>query len=132
MGVGFKRPHLGFFAPQHYFDMYPVANISIATQPNPSVHMPVIASNNGSGVTHCDDVIPYVYDYTYMWDNENFTLRQVNSSYHKNLRAGYYAAVSFMDAQLGKVLEAVMEYGFYDNTIIVFMGDHGWHLGEIG
>ena len=59
-------------------------------------------------------------------------IQLVNNSYHAYLRAAYYATVSFMDSQLGVIMDSLRSYPtLWNNTIIVFFGDHGWHLGML-
>ncbi len=109
--------------------MYNNASIPIAKHRQPPYNMPVWAANNGSGIRNCDDVQSHLYLKKYEWEGTTYELVEVADDYHANIRAGYYAAVSYMDSQLGKILEGLRTYGFWDNTIIVFIGDHGWHLG---
>ena len=56
--------------------------------------------------------------------------QQMISSFQKEAKHGYYACLSYVDAQIGKVLDALDELGLANNTIVVLLGDHGWHLGE--
>ena len=56
---------------------------------------------------------------------------RVSDEYARKLRHAYFACVSYMDAQVGKVLDALEASGKMDNTIIILWGDHGWHLGDL-
>jgi iduronate 2-sulfatase len=110
MGIGFRRPHAPYAVPKKYFDMYPPE----------LVHMP----NPGPpGVF--DKLLPAAI---------NFPPREraVTVQEKRQLVAAYYASLSFVDAQLKIVLDAVGELGMWENTVIVFLGDHGYHLGEHG
>ncbi|ETO30092.1 hypothetical protein RFI_07028 [Reticulomyxa filosa] len=111
-----------WFAPTHYYDMYPLETIAIAKYPNPPKNMPIPAFNNNTEMETMQDVIPHVY-----LNEQKLTL--VNTSYHQHLRQGYYASVSFMDSQFGVILSALREFDLFDNTIVVLVGDHGYHLG---
>lgn len=120
--AGFKRPHLGWFAPQSFFDLYNVSSLAIAANRAPPAGAPAEAfSGNGEicgmdGVT-CKNVGGY---------------QLIPDAKHAELRRAYYAAVSFMDSQLLRVLDAVEANDLRKNTIIVFWGDHGYQLGEHG
>eukprot|EP01083_Nonionella_stella_P284108 967033_1 len=74
----------------------------------------------------------YYEMYTDPVSHKNFTIRYVDDSYHHNLRAAYYASVSFMDAQFGKIIQGLFEYNLWNSTVVLFVGDHGYHLGEQG
>eukprot|EP01084_Bolivina_argentea_P123501 218857_1 len=133
IGVGMKRPHLPFDAPDYFYDMYPSENIDIAKYNKPPKNMPIYATNNCTEIKDYDDINPDSLDYIpWKWGNKQYTISLVNDSYQHKLRQGYYAAVSFMDMEFGKIIQGLYEYNLWNNTIIAITGDHGWHLGEQG
>lgn len=109
IGCGFFRPHVPDVIPKEYLDLYPLDSIKLPTEPAEHLeHIPPIA----------------------LWVKPaNYGIAP--DDLRKFLRA-YYAAMSFVDAQVGKVIDAVDELGLADNTVIVFFSDHGWLLGEHG
>jgi len=119
LGVGFFKPHLPFNAPQKYWDMYVEDEIPIS--PNPSVPENVNkASLHGSGEFN-----------GYQLGDEKASLEgPVSDKYARKLRHAYFASVSYIDAQVGKLLDELDRLGIAENTIIVIWGDHGWHLGD--
>lgn len=111
LAVGFHRPHLPLVAPAKYFDLYPFDTITLPVEPaDDEADIPLPARNGSVGQ----------YAMTATPDQRRAAIR------------AYLATVSYMDAQAGKVLDALKRLGVADNTIIVFTGDHGWHLGEHG
>jgi iduronate 2-sulfatase len=104
---GFYRPHCPFIAPRKYFDLYPLEKIPA----------PPVSGDSGAPpaawVTHP----PH-------WGISTQAQRE-------SIRA-YYASISFLDANVGRVLDALDRLGLRDNTIVVFISDHGYHLGEHG
>ena len=117
LGVGFVKPHLPFTCPQKYWDLYPANTIKLPDNYFPPKNVPDPALHNWYELRTYGGIpatggIP---DETAL-----------------NLIRGYRACISFMDAQLGKVLDELDRLGLRDNTIIVFWGDHGYHLGENG
>ena len=140
IAAGLKRPHLGWFGPQAYFDMYDPSTVSIAKHRKPPINMPPIGffANNSEMTGMQNFKENKSLDYVLYVDNENVEnitagyYRLVVDDYHSTLRAAYYAVVSWMDDQLGEILDGLQEYGFWNNTIIVMVGDHGYHLGELG
>jgi iduronate 2-sulfatase len=115
LAVGFWRPHLPFVAPKKYWDLYDPAQIPAANPPDRPQDAPDIALHasseiRGYGLTPKD--------------------RAINAAEQRHYRHGYYASISFMDAQIGLILDALDESGQADNTIIVFFSDHGFHIGE--
>lgn len=117
LAVGFVKPHLPFCAPQKYWDLYDPATLSLAEVRQPPVDAPSYAPQFGGELRNYKD-IP--------------TQGALPDDLQRTLIHGYYACVSYMDAQLGRVLDALEANGFADNTIIVLWGDHGWHLGDHG
>jgi len=116
--VGFHKPHLPFNAPKKYWDMYGENEIEMASNP----FKPENASkyfNYNFGELRNYPGIPA--------GNE-----ALGDSLSRILKHGYYACVSYADAQIGRLLEGLKENGLYDNTIIIIWGDHGWKLGEHG
>lgn len=122
LAVGFKRPHLGWFAPQRFFDLYSQAPLALAKHRLPPGGMPEVAFGDNGEICGMDGV--------HCNASQGFNL--VPEAKHLELRRAYAAAVSFMDSQLGKVLDALDRSAFGDNTALVFWGDHGYQLGEHG
>jgi uncharacterized sulfatase len=111
LAVGFHRPHLPFVAPTKYFDLYPMDKITLPKEPaDDEDDIPLPARNGAVGQ----------YDMTATPEQRRAVIR------------AYLATVSYMDAQAGRLLDVLKQMGVADNTIIVFTGDHGWHLGEHG
>jgi arylsulfatase A-like enzyme len=118
LGVGFVKPHLPFNCPQKYWDLYPAESIHLPANdtkrtdvPEPALLDPYELRSYGA-VPKEGEPIP-----------DELAL---------NLIRGYRACVSFMDAQLGRVLAELDALGLADSTIVVIWGDHGYHLGEHG
>jgi iduronate 2-sulfatase len=116
LGVGFVKPHTPFVAPKKYFDLYDPAKIQLPPDfaPNPqakdsSVPAPALRPN---------------FDI--------FIRRDASEEQAREAIAAYYAATSFMDAQVGRVLDALDRLKLRDSTIVVLFGDHGFHLGDKG
>lgn len=112
LAVGFRKPHLPFNAPAKYWDLYQREDIKIADNRYRSDKLPVQVQTSRE-----------IYQYTHTDDTsaENF---------HREARHAYYACVSFIDAQIGLVYDELERLKLADNTIVVLLGDHGWHLGE--
>ena len=108
LAVGFVRPHVPFVAPKRYFDSYPYQDITV----------PDVIENDW------DDIPTNGINYV---TSKN---AKMNAVQEQKAIAAYYASVSFMDDQVGKVLKTLKEEGLEDNTIVVFTSDHGFHLGE--
>lgn len=105
IGCGFHKPHLPWVAPRKYFDMYSLSDIKLpATPANDRDDIPPIALTSTAGDAE-------------MTDEQR---RQAILAYH--------AATSFMDAQLGVVLDSLDRNKLWDNTVVLLFGDHGWHL----
>ncbi|MCR9197348.1 MAG: sulfatase [Planctomycetaceae bacterium] len=109
LAVGFVRPHVPLVAPRKYFDLYDRA----------AMVAPVVPSDDLA------DVPAIIRGY-----KNNMTTYGVTPELHKGLLQAYYASVSYMDAQVGRVLDALEENGLADNTIVVFTSDHGYMLGQ--
>jgi len=115
IGVGFMRPHLPFVAPQRYWDLYPEDEVPMPAVTSAPEGAPEYAGQYGGELRQYRDVPES---------------RDLGDTYARQLIHGYYAATSYMDAQLGLVLDALDRTGLAESTIIVFWGDHGWHLGD--
>lgn len=110
LAVGFVRPHVPLVAPEKYFDLYD----------QDEMQAPLMPKND------LDDVPQIIRDYK---SNKEYGITPES---HKGLLAAYYASVSYMDAQVGRVLDALEEKGLKDSTIVVFTSDHGYLLGHHG
>jgi iduronate 2-sulfatase len=116
IAVGFSKPHLPFVSPQKYWDLYNASDIIIPERKTPE-GMPDLALHQ-FGELRKYHGIP--------------AEGPLDDETSRNLIHGYYAAVSMIDAQIGKLLDALKDNGLDDNTIIVLWGDHGWKLGDYG
>ncbi len=109
IGAGFMKPHDPFVAPKKYFDLYPESSLTLKRPPRDQTPAPPLAVGFGDlGAA-----------FTKFTDRERLEF----------LRA-YYACTSFMDAQVGRVLDTLDRLKLWENTIVIFLGDHGYHLGE--
>lgn len=117
LAVGFRRPHLPFSAPKRYWDLYQGTAIPMPSPGQAPVNVPTIALHNGVELR----------GYTDMPDTGRIPPDNV-----QELRRGYYASISYVDAQIGKLLEELKRLALLENTLIVLWSDHGFHLGELG
>ena len=115
LAVGFRKPHLPFSAPRRYWDLYDPSQVATPENPKQPTGIPDFAWHNSRELRGYNDV-----------PDEG----PLSTDLVKKLRHGYYACVSYMDAQVGKLLNALDRYGLRENTIVVLWGDHGYHLGE--
>jgi iduronate 2-sulfatase len=120
--AGFARPHLPFSAPRKYWDLYDpeqfaAPNLNAVVLDAPPRDAPQVAHKTNGELAN----------YTPVPDSG-----KVDAELRRQLTHGYYASVSFVDAQIGKVLEELDRQQLTDNTIVVLWGDHGFHLGDHG
>lgn len=109
IAAGFYKPHCPWITPKKYFDLYSMDQIKLPElTPRANYPRPALASTN-----------PWPYF-------------GVTPDEARECKRAYYAAISFVDAQIGRLLDAVDRLGLADNTVIVFWSDHGYHLGEHG
>ncbi|MBI3464085.1 MAG: sulfatase [Planctomycetes bacterium] len=116
IAMGFVKPHSAPVAPKKYFDLYDAEQIPLpvdfAARPKALPGAPEIAIPKTNG--------------------DLFVDRDADPKSAREMIRAYYACISFIDAQLARVMKKVDELGLRDNTVIVFWGDHGYHLGEKG
>lgn len=117
LALGFIRPHLPFVAPKKYWDLYRPEEIPLATNPQHPKNAP-IWTGSGSGELRQYADVP--------------AAGPIPDDQARKLVHGYYASVSYMDAQLGRVMAELERLGLKEKTIVVLWGDHGWQLGEHG
>ncbi len=118
LAVGFLKPHLPFVAPQQYWDLYDPAALPMPERETPPDGAPEYAPQFGGELRNYKDIPA---------GKEPF-----DEALTRHLIHGYYAATSYMDAQLGLVLDALETTNLAGNTLVVLWGDHGWHLGDHG
>lgn len=123
--VGFSKPHLPFVAPKKYWDLYKREDMPVAPFQEKSKNGVDVAYHNAGEIRAYTDIPPLI-SFT---DQKDFGLT-LPIDKQKELIHGYYAAVSYTDAQVGLLLDKLEALGLTKNTIIVLWGDHGWHLGD--
>lgn len=117
LALGFLKPHLPFVAPKKFWDLYQRDSFQLPALQTPPVGAPQFAPTTWGELRQYSD-IPET--------------GPVSPEQARLLIHGYYACVSYMDAQLGRVLDELDRLGLAESTIIVLWGDHGWHLGDHG
>ncbi|MEM9389084.1 MAG: sulfatase [Bacteroidota bacterium] len=117
LAVGFWKPHMPYNAPKKYWDLYDPKDLPAIRYKDKVEGVPEIAYINS----------PEAASYTDVKKGESIPEAKRNE-----LRHGYLAAISYLDAQIGKILRELERLGLADNTIIVFTSDHGYHAGEHG
>lgn len=115
LGVGFKKPHLPFVAPQAYWDLYERTNFAIHPFQDHPLHEVAYTWNYANELATYDDIA----------DPTNVPPAKQLEMIH-----GYYACVSFIDALVGRLMDELETLGLASNTIVVLWGDHGFHLGD--
>jgi len=117
LAVGFYKPHLPFVAPKKYWDLYDPADIRLTTVRRKPAYAPSIGLHASFELRTRFGVPKY---------------GPIDDELARHLIHGYLACTSYVDAQVGKVLDELERLGLRKKTIIVLWGDHGWHLGEYG
>ncbi|MCA9245477.1 MAG: sulfatase [Planctomycetales bacterium] len=112
LAVGFYRPHTPYVAPKKYFDLYPLEKIVVPEVP--AGYLETLPGPARASLTRKKEQVNLADDLA----------RQAIQA--------YYASITFMDAQLGRVLDVLEETGLDENTIVLFTSDHGYHMGEHG
>ncbi len=111
LAAGFYRPHCPYVAPKKYFDLYPLEQITlpkVLAKDRSNYLRPALASTNP------------------------WPIYQVEEAKAREAKRAYYGAITFVDTQVGKLLDALDRLKLTDKTIVVFWSDHGYHLGEHG
>lgn len=119
LGVGFQKPHLPFIAPKKYWDLYKREDIKIAANQKLIDGTPEIAYHTFGELKAFTDI-----------DKETTLGKPLSEAKQKELIHGYMACISYVDAQLGKLLDELDRLNLTENTVIVLWGDHGYHLGD--
>lgn len=109
ISVGFHKPHDPFVAPKEYFDLYPLEEVRLNVDPT--------------------DRTPLL---RYALPDSYGRFRAFTDRDRREFKRAYHACTSFVDAQVGKLLDVLERQSLWDNTIVILMGDHGYHLGEHG
>ncbi len=117
LAVGFDKPHLPFICPKTYWDLYPTDSIQLPPTGKPPVNAPAVALHDWQELRSYG-LIP--------------KKGPISQEVAVQLIRGYRACVSFTDAQVGRVMTELDRLGLRERTIVVFWGDHGYHLGEQG
>ncbi|MEI6865298.1 sulfatase [Flavicella sp.] len=119
LGVGFFKPHLPFNAPKKYWNLYKREEIPISDNSKIPQNISLSSLHNSGEFNG------------YQLGEEMAGLNQpVSNDYARKITHAYYAAVSYIDAQVGVLIEEVRNLGLENNTVIIVWGDHGWHLGD--
>lgn len=115
LGIGFYKPHAPLVVPERFFERYPAQELPLPDDFAPWPSAP--------------DAVPRQ---ALRYNLDLFFSQIVSDDDARQALAAYYACITFVDEQLGQLLDALERFGLRDNTVIVCWGDHGWHLGEKG
>ncbi|TLD68189.1 sulfatase [Phragmitibacter flavus] len=117
LAAGFARPHLPFTAPKKYWEMFDPQSFELPRRRQAPDGAPAYAGKTLGELNNYDPVPQHP---------------PLSEAMRRRLMQGYYAGVSYVDAQVGKILDELDRLGLADKTVIVLWGDHGWHLGDLG
>jgi iduronate 2-sulfatase len=117
LAVGFANPHVPWIAPTKYFDLYDPAALPLAMNEFLPREAPSFAATSGA-------------DFYWYRDVPQVSGEQLPESFKRECLQGYLAAISYVDAQVGRLIQALDETGLSKNTIVVFWSDHGYYMGE--
>jgi arylsulfatase A-like enzyme len=117
LAVGFHNPHVPWVAPKKYWDLYNPQDIRLPDNQYPPKDAPNFAARTGED---------------FYWYGNVPKDRKITPEFGRQCLHGYLAAVSYVDAQVGRLLDALAETGLEQNTLVIFWGDHGYYMGEHG
>ncbi|MBU4460423.1 MAG: sulfatase-like hydrolase/transferase, partial [Verrucomicrobia bacterium] len=117
LGVGFMNPHVPWVSPKKYWDLYRPEDIRIPTNDFTPRGAPTFAAKSGQD---------------FMWYANVPKDKVITPEFGRRCLHGYLAAISYVDAQVGRVLDELDRLGLRERTIVVFWGDHGYYMGEHG
>jgi arylsulfatase A-like enzyme len=117
IALGFLKPHLPFNAPKKYWDLYNEKDIELASNRFKPKNAPDVSMHRYGELRK----------YTNIPSDYNIN---IPDSTQKKLIHGYYACVSYIDSEIGRLIKHLKKIDIYENSIIVLWGDHGWQLGE--
>lgn len=123
LAVGYYKPHIPFRIPKEFLKLYPLEKMSLPSDHDIPKGLPKVAYNPWTDIREREDVKAL---------HVNFPYGPIPVEFQLKIRQHYFAAVSYIDAQVGKLLNALSELGLTENTMVVFTSDHGWSLGEHG
>uniref|UniRef100_UPI00398EC26D iduronate 2-sulfatase isoform X2 n=1 Tax=Pristiophorus japonicus TaxID=55135 RepID=UPI00398EC26D len=123
LAVGYHKPHIPLKYPEEFLKLYPREEIHLAPDPKVPSKLPPVAYNPWTDLRARDDVQAL---------NISFPYGPIPEDFQVLIRQSYFAAVSYMDTQVGRLLNALDEQELANNTVVVFTSDHGWSLGEHG
>lgn len=123
LAIGFKRPHLPFVAPKKYWNLYNKESITTSSYQKKSKNAVNISYHKSGEMQSYKSP-----EINYELNDEG--LLKLDEELQKKLIHGYYASTSYVDAQIGKIVDKLKQKKLDKNTIIVIWGDHGWHLGD--
>jgi iduronate 2-sulfatase len=117
LAVGFANPHVPWISPKKYWELYEPSKFALAANEYVPKGAPDFAATSGT-------------DFFWYKDVPQVSGDQLPEDYKRRSLHGYYAAISYVDAQVGRLLAALDETGLAKNTIVVFWSDHGYYMGE--
>jgi len=143
LAVGYRRPHLPFVAPKRYFDLCQPDESWLAKNPQPAHDSPIMAWFNSDGYVGSAKrvglTMPYPPNRQQAIEWNGYEMRsyvgvpnhgEIDTDTQLKLLQAYAACISYVDAQIGKLLDHLDRAQRWDNTIVILWSDHGWHLGE--
>jgi len=117
LAVGFLKPHLPFIAPKRYWNLYDPTQFKLEDRKDLPTYTPPYAANNAAELQSYAGVPQK---------------GPIPDQLARHLIHGYYACISYIDAQIGRILDKLNQLGLRESTIVILWGDHGWHLGDHG
>lgn len=120
MAVGFARPHLPFSAPKKYWNLHDPSKLPSPKNEKLPINSPSVAQKRGGEICN------------YFPVHDHGQKPNITEELKRTLTHGYYASVSYVDAQIGKVIDELDRLDLAKRTVIVLWGDHGFHLGDLG
>lgn len=123
LAVGYHKPHIPFRYPKEFQKLYPLENVSLAPDPQVPAGLPLVAYNPWMDLRQREDVQAL---------NLSVPYGPIPADFQRKIRQSYFACVSYLDTQVGRLLSALDDLQLASSTIVALTSDHGWALGEHG